>query len=67
MWQTARYRPVSNWSETIRNHRVNVKHMTQREYAEWLDVGRMSILRWEAGLFAPCRVSRALLRAKGVV
>ena len=75
MWQTQRYRQqntperqaeIDNWAERIRVFRRN-KGMTQREFAEWLDVGRMSILRWEAGLFPPCRVSRALLRAKGVV
>jgi len=55
-----------NWREAVRNDRRE-RGMTRQEYADWLDVGLMSVKRWELGWFRPCRVSRSLLRAKGVV
>jgi DNA-binding transcriptional regulator YiaG len=69
-WNTATLRrqlnTQINWREAVRAHRREMG-MTREEYANWLDVGVMSVKRWELGWFKPTRVSRSLLRAKGVV
>jgi len=70
MWDTVSLRrqldPRINWREAIRRHRQSL-WMSRPTYANWLGVGVMSIKRWETGINEPCRVSRSLLRAKGIV
>ena len=71
MWHTneqdtPRTSPNQGWRRTITQFRID-KGMSQREFAEWLGVGRMSIQRWELGINAPSLMACSLLRAKGIM